>query len=81
MHAPNSLLIERHQPKLFRTPYHHHTSVEINLLEGCRLGYSFSGTKVVVNPDRLTLFWGAAPHRVTHVEGEGQTTNNYVSLG
>ena len=34
-----------------------------------------------VEPDRLVLFWGAAPHRVTDVRGEGVTTNVYLSLG
>ena len=79
--APGSLLIERHRPQLFQTPYHHHTSVEINFLEHCALRYSFSGQKVKVDPGRLTIFWGAAPHRVIGVEGEGQTTNIYISLG
>lgn len=79
--APGSLLLERHQPRLFQTPYHHHTSVEINFLEGCTLGYSFSGQKVEVDHGRLTLFWGAAPHRVVNVQGKGQTTNIYISLG
>jgi len=79
--APGSLLIERHQPRLFQTPYHHHTSVEINFLQDCTLGYSFSGQKVSVDPERLTLFWGAAPHRVVNVRGNGQTTNIYISLG
>ena len=79
--GPNQLIIERHSPRRFDMPYHHHTSVEINFLQGCGMTYSFSGQTVEVEPDRLVLFWGAAPHRVTDVEGQGLTTNIYLSLG
>jgi len=79
--GPNRYIIEKHAPTRFATPYHHHTSVEINFLQNCKLSYSFSGKPVVLPPDRLTIFWGAAPHRVINVDGAGQITNIYLSLG
>lgn len=77
----NAFLIERHQPTLFDTPYHHHTSIELNFLQGCEMEYSFSGQKAKLTSDRLTVFWGAAPHKVSDVVGKGQITNIYLSLG
>ena len=77
----NAFLIERHQPTLFDAPYHHHTSIELNFLQGCEMEYSFSGQKAKLTSDRLTVFWGAAPHKVSGVIGKGQITNIYLSLG
>lgn len=79
--AANDFLIERHVPKLFDTPYHHHTSVEVNFLQRCEMTYSFSGMPAQLTGNRITLFWGAAPHRVTNVDGVGLITNIYLSLG
>lgn len=79
--AANDFLIERHVPTLFDTPYHHHTSVEVNFLQNCEMTYSFSGSPARLMGDRITVFWGAAPHRVTDVKGVGQITNIYLSLG
>jgi len=79
--GPNGFLIERHRPTRFRAPYHHHMSIELNYLRDCRMQYSFSGKPVLVPPDRITLFWGGAPHRVTDVDGTGTVTNVYLSLG
>lgn len=77
----NDFIIERHVPDLFDTPYHHHTSVELNFLQNCEMTYSFSGQETTIKSDRITVFWGAAPHRVTNVSGKGQITNIYLSLG
>ncbi|WP_165352794.1 helix-turn-helix domain-containing protein [Loktanella sp. IMCC34160] len=77
----NSFLIERHKPALFDTPFHHHTSVEINYLQGCSMDYSFSGATAELRPDRIVVFWGALPHTVTRVSGDGRITNIYLSLG
>jgi len=79
--GPNRMIIERHRPDVFDTPYHHHTSIEINFLEDCRMTYSFSGQSAPVEPGRLLIFWGAAPHRVVDVVGRGRITNIYLSLG
>lgn len=79
--ATNDFIIERHVPALFDTPYHHHTSVEVNFLQGCEMTYSFSGAPARLLGNRITVFWGAAPHRVTNVTGVGQITNIYLSLG
>lgn len=79
--AANDFLIERHVPTLFNAPYHHHTSLEVNFLQRCEMTYSFSGTPAQLTSDRITLFWGAAPHRVTNVHGVGLITNIYLSLG
>lgn len=77
----NDFLIERHVPTLFNSPFHHHTSVEVNFLQHCEMTYSFSGTPAQLTDARITVFWGAAPHRVTNVHGTGQITNIYLSLG
>ncbi len=79
--SPNDFLIERHVPDLFDTPYHHHTSVEINFLENCEMDYSFSGAQAQLKPGHITVFWGAAPHLVSSVRGRGLITNIYLSLG
>lgn len=79
--AANDFLIERHVPTLFDAPYHHHTSVEVNFLQRCEMTYSFSGSPAQLTGDRITVFWGAAPHRVTNVDGVGLITNIYLSLG
>ncbi|MEZ5536629.1 MAG: helix-turn-helix domain-containing protein [Thiolinea sp.] len=79
--AANDFIIERHVPTLFDSPYHHHTSVEINFLQGCEMTYSFSGNEAHVTADSMTVFWGASPHRVTDVVGKGLITNIYLSLG
>ena len=73
-------LVQRHRPKRFAWPYHHHASIEVNFLDGCEMDYSFSGTPVRVRPDRMTVFWGAAPHCVTNAIGSGQVINVYVSF-
>jgi AraC-like DNA-binding protein len=76
----DALLIERHKPTQFAVPYHHHASVELNFPLECDLKYSFSGRAVLAPRNRLTVFWGAAPHCVTGVVGEGETINLYVSF-
>lgn len=81
MPAANEFMIERHVPDLFDTPFHHHTSVEINFLEGCDMVYSFAGVPVKIMRDELTIFWGAQPHMVKDVIGKGWITNIYLSLG
>lgn len=79
--TPNNFIIESHRPTLFDTPFHHHTSVEVNFLQNCHLDYSFSGQVAKLKANRLVVFWGAAPHKVTDVYGEGRITNIYLSLG
>jgi AraC-like DNA-binding protein len=80
MPGPNQFIIERHSPDMSDVPFHHHTSIEINFLQGCDMTYSFSGVQVPVNRKELTIFWGARPHRVTEVVDEGTITNIYLSL-
>lgn len=75
-----SVIVERHCPKPFNAPYHHHASIELNYLVGCDMQYSFSGTKVDAKRDHLTVFWGAVPHCVTEVEGVGETFNVYIDF-
>lgn len=76
----DELLVETHQPRKFKTAYHHHASVEINFLTGCDMEYSFSGTPVRIGEGRITIFWGSIPHGVMNVSGHGQATNIYISL-
>ena len=54
----NDYIIERHVPDLFDTPYHHHTSVEVNFLQDCDMTYSFSGASAALTRNRLTVFFG-----------------------
>ncbi|NVK29519.1 MAG: helix-turn-helix domain-containing protein [Gammaproteobacteria bacterium] len=77
----NDFIIQRHRPEPFDTPYHHHTSIEINYLRNCSMTYAFSDMEITLHPGRLSVFWGAAPHTVARVEGEGEITNIYLSLG
>ncbi|MCE0506122.1 helix-turn-helix domain-containing protein [Roseivivax sp. GX 12232] len=80
--SPDSgFLIERHRPRRFREPYHHHASIEVNYLDGVSMTYAFSGEEVTLPERRLTLFWAIAPHRVTEVAGRGTITNIYLPLG
>ncbi len=81
MPPPNHFIIERHVPKTFETPFHHHTSIEINYLRDCDMDYSFSGVPVQVKRGALTIFWGAQPHRVLSATEGGEITNIYLSLG
>ena len=43
--TPNDFIVERHVPRMFAAPYHHHTSVEVNFLQGCAMAYSFSAKR------------------------------------
>lgn len=79
--AANQFIIERHVPGMFDSPFHHHTSVEVNFLEDCDMTYAFSGDTVPIRRGRIAVFWGAQPHRVTAVQDVGQITNLYLSLG
>lgn len=71
-------LVESHRPRKFRVHYHHHASIEVNFLSDCEMDYSFSGRTVTTPIKRMIVFWGAMPHGVTDVRGDGQTTNMYV---
>ena len=76
----DEFMIETHRPKRFKSPYHHHASVELNFVSGCDLHYSFSGTPITLPQERITLFWGTVPHGVVGVDGSGRITNIYLSL-
>ncbi|MEM7046849.1 MAG: helix-turn-helix domain-containing protein [Pseudomonadota bacterium] len=75
-----SFLIESHQPHVFKRPYHHHTSIEVNFLTGAEMVYSFSGAHITIPPEQMAIFWGAAPHRVIEVRGEGKIINIYLTF-
>ncbi|MHA3980795.1 helix-turn-helix domain-containing protein [Halovulum sp. GXIMD14794] len=77
---PSAVIMERHRPYPSPHPYHHHASIEINFLHDCAMEYSFSGQTVRLEPGHPTMFWGAAPHKVIRVEGDGRIVNFYVSL-
>ncbi len=76
----NEFVMEKHRPQFFSVPYHHHPSIEINFPTDCSLEYSFSGSLVTAPDYHLTLFWGAAPHRVSSVSGEGDIANIYLNF-
>ena len=78
--ARNSFVVENHRPTPFMDAYHHHASLEMNFLIGCDMEYSFSGRKFMLDQTRMSVFWGAAPHCVTNVYGEGEIVNIYISL-
>lgn len=77
---PENVIVERHRPEKFASPYHHHASIEVNFLTGCEMDYSFSGTSVTASAERMTVFWGAVPHRVADVRGQGEIVNIYVTF-
>jgi len=74
------VLVERHQPRRFDLPYHHHASLELNYLVGCQMEYDLADTVVRIPENQLSIFWGAIPHRVKSVAGDGQTINVYVAF-
>ncbi len=76
----DGFLVETHVPTKFSRAYHHHASVEVNYLIGCEMEYSFSGRVVRVPRHTMIVFWGAAPHGVVDVRGEGRIINIYISL-
>ncbi len=81
-HAPQlrSILLEHHKPEAWEHVYHHHASIEINFLKDCDMTYAFSERNARLQGGLLTVFWGAYPHRVIDVKGEGSITNIYVTL-
>ena len=76
----NGYLIQDHAPRKLEQIYHHHASVEVNLLITGRLRYTFSDHPVDLTPGHFTLFWGAAPHSVTHADAGGRMINIYLPL-
>lgn len=76
----SEVLIERHRPKAFQIPFHHHASIEVNFLTECEMEYTFAGERVNVPKGRPTIFWGAIPHCVTDTRGSGETTNVYIGF-
>lgn len=75
-----AMVMERHRPRPFKEPYHHHASIEMNFITGCDMDYSFSGEAFTAPTGRPIVFWGAIPHCVTSVKGAGQTINIYVGF-
>ncbi len=47
--------------------FHRHKEVEMNWVASGEMTYLFGGARRVVGPGRLTVFWAALPHRVTHL--------------
>ncbi len=80
MPGEHDFIIESHRPEVFDFAYHNHASIEVNYLIGCTMEYSFSGTPVRVPERRMTVFWGAIPHSVTNVVGDGHIVNLYVAF-
>ncbi|WP_208997934.1 helix-turn-helix domain-containing protein [Pseudovibrio sp. FO-BEG1] len=79
--STDNFLIMRHKPHVFsKRPYHHHASIEVNFLINCEMDYSFSGSHVTVHPGYMICFWGAAPHGVVDVRGDGDMVNLYISF-
>ncbi len=78
--ATDGLYFEHHTPEVMVDSYHLHPSIEVNLLDGCDLTYSFGGADVVIPSGRLCVFWGAKPHKAIAVAGTGTITNAYLPL-
>ena len=72
--------MESHVPARFRSANRHHASVEVNHLSGCEIEYSFSGVRLRVPEERMTVLWGTVPHGVIDVLGRGRIVNIHVSL-
>lgn len=74
------VIVEQHRPRKFVVPYHHHASIEVNFFTNCEMEYSFSGQSIAAPDERMVVFWGAVPHCVKNVKGDGNTVNIYIAF-
>jgi AraC family transcriptional regulator, melibiose operon regulatory protein len=71
------------KPELMLQP-HWHGHVEANLIRHARMTYVMDGQRIVVEPDRLVLFWAGIPHQLLEIEpldgGTPELSNIYLPL-
>lgn len=80
MPLQNGVALEHRIPNTMPEANHFHPTIEVNILHGCEITYSFSGAEVTIPADHLCIFWAAHPHRVTKITGKGSMTIAYISL-
>lgn len=70
-------------PELMDRP-HWHGHVEANYIRFARMIYMVDGQRIVVEPDRLILFWAGVPHQLIGIErladNEPELGNIYLPL-
>ncbi|MFO1033381.1 MAG: helix-turn-helix domain-containing protein [Hyphomicrobiales bacterium] len=71
------------KPELMNQP-HWHGHVEGNYIRNARMIYVVDGQRIVVEPDRMVVFWAGIPHQLVGVEpvGDGvpELANIYLPL-
>ena len=71
------------KPTLMERP-HWHGHVEANFIRHGRMIYVVDGQRIIVEPDRLLLFWAGVPHQLVEVERlsdqEPELCNIYLPL-
>ncbi len=55
------------KPQLMERP-HWHGHVEANYARHCRMHYVIDGSKVIIEPEQLVIFWAGVPHQLVKVE-------------
>ncbi len=60
---PYGLTCELWSPSIMRKP-DRHNEIEINYFPEVGITYLFQGSKVIVPPKKLTVFWGLIPHQI-----------------
>jgi AraC family transcriptional regulator, melibiose operon regulatory protein len=59
---------------------HSHGHVELNYVRHCRMHYAVDGDAVVIDPDRLLVFWAGVPHQLTKVEPLGEAAPELCNI-
>lgn len=68
---PADFVMQRHRPQPMRTA-HVHGHVEILLPLGCTLTYQTQMAHCLAPDGVISVLWGQIPHRVSHIEGDGE---------
>ncbi len=70
-------------PKIMEHP-HWHGHIEANFVRNGRLNYIMDGKPIVIEPDRLVIFWANVPHQLIEIEpvgsAEPELCNIYLPL-
>lgn len=68
---PANFVMQRHRPTPMRKA-HVHGHVEIILPIGCQLTYQTQIGPCVAPDNMISVLWGQIPHRVSHIDGNGE---------
>ena len=70
-HLPDGFFMQHHRPVIMPET-HSHGHVEVLLPVGCDLTYLTQSGRYLAEADKLSVLWGHIPHRVTHINGDGE---------